>query len=54
MEKELIITIGEHNNYNLRLIISKNNMKEMDFNSGDKAKITKLEEGKFLVEKEVL
>ena len=54
MEKELIITIGEYNRFYGKVCITKNFLKTCDLNVGDKAKITKVSEGKFLVEKSIV
>lgn len=53
MEKKLVVTIGEHGKFYGKVCLTKNFLKTCDLKIGDKAKITKLEEGKFLVEKEI-
>lgn len=51
MKEEIILTVGEHNHYNLRLLVSKNNMKKLGIKAGDSVKFTKVGDGKFIVEK---
>lgn len=52
-EAKIKTKIGNHNNYNGKIVLSKNNFKKLGLEVNDNIEITKLEEGKFLVEKEV-